>query len=323
MTARRLGVTAVFTVASVVSAAGGAGAVASTPTVAAITGGGGKPVVATTSFDLGAVGYEAARSSRSPAPRPRTRRRRRSPPTASGPSRPSTTAPYATRIVVYRPKKAKDFNGTVVAEWLNVSGGADAGPDWVLTHTELIREGTVWVGVSAQAVGLNATKAADPARYAAVPPHPGDSFSYDMYSQAGQAIRDDAATVLGGLKPKRVLAMGESQSAGRMVTYIDAVHPIAKVYDGFLVHSRGAGAPGLASGATPRGAGAEPDADPRRPRRTGDRVPDRDRRRGQQPRVPSGRHQGLPAVGGRGHLALRLLRARGRARPTPATVRAR
>ena len=50
-------------------------------------------------------------------------------------------------------------------------------------------------------------------------------------------------TILGGLKPKQIIAIGESQSAGRLVTYIDAVHPLVHVYDGFLVHSRGGGAP--------------------------------------------------------------------------------
>jgi hypothetical protein len=46
------------------------------------------------------------------------------------------------------------------------------------------------------------------------------------------------------LKVKRVLAVGESQAASRMVTYVNAVHPVARVFDGFLVHSRyGGGAP--------------------------------------------------------------------------------
>ena len=80
----------------------------------------------------------------------------------------------------------------------------------------------------------------DPTRYSKLS-HPGDSYSYDIFSQAGQAIRDNAKVVLGGLKPKRVLATGESQSAGRLTTYIDAVHPVVEVYDGYLVHSRGAG----------------------------------------------------------------------------------
>ena len=66
---------------------------------------------------------------------------------------PSSEAAYTTRVVVNRPVDRRDFNGTVVVEWLNVSGGADASPDWMHTHVELIRRGYAWVGVSAQAVG--------------------------------------------------------------------------------------------------------------------------------------------------------------------------
>ena len=38
------------------------------------------------------------------------------------------TAEFATRCVVRRPRSADAFSGTVVAEWLNVSSGADAAP---------------------------------------------------------------------------------------------------------------------------------------------------------------------------------------------------
>ena len=153
---------------------------------------------------------------------------------------PGATAPYTTRAVVYRPTDARAFNGTVIVEWMNVSGTTDANPDWTLTHNELVRKGYVWVGVSAQAVGLNATKVVDPVRYAALS-HPGDSFSYDIFSQVGHAIRTNSALMLGGLTPKKVLAVGESQSAARLVTYINAAHPLVNEYDGFLVHSRGGG----------------------------------------------------------------------------------
>ncbi len=61
------------------------------------------------------------------------------------------SAPYKTRIAVYRPIDPSKFNGTVVVEWLNVSGNIDDSPDWTLSHNELIREGFAWVGVSAQA----------------------------------------------------------------------------------------------------------------------------------------------------------------------------
>jgi Alpha/beta hydrolase domain len=152
-------------------------------------------------------------------------------------------AQYRTRVTVYRPIDPRKFNGTVVVEWLNVTGGVDDSPDWTLAHNELVREGFAWVGVSAQATGVNAAKSADPRDYSSLS-HPGDSFSYDIFSQAGKAVRRDAAVMLGGLRPRTLLAVGQSQSAFRLVTYIDAVQPIAHVYDGFLLHSRFAdGAP--------------------------------------------------------------------------------
>jgi Alpha/beta hydrolase domain len=163
---------------------------------------------------------------------------------------PGATAAYKTRILVYRPTKPKKFSGTVVVEWLNVSGGVDAAPDWNQEHVELIREGAAWVGVSAQKVGVDGgpalvgvislpLKQVNPARYGSLV-HPGDSFSYDMYSQAGQAVRDPSGPFQ-GFKVKRVIAAGESQSAFRMVVYVNAVHPIAHVFDGFFIHSRGGG----------------------------------------------------------------------------------
>ena len=61
--------------------------------------------------------------------------------------------------------------------------------------------------------------------------HPGDSYSYDMFSQAGQAIRDRRPAARRAASRRRSPPL--SQSAGRLVTYIDAVHPVAQVYDGF------------------------------------------------------------------------------------------
>jgi len=149
---------------------------------------------------------------------------------------------YKTRLVVFRPIDPADFNGTVIVEWFNVTAGADTNPDWIMAHNEFIREGYAYVGVSAQAVGVNALKnsttPATAARYASLN-HPGDSYSYDIFSRAGLLAKEPAATLLSGLTAERVIATGESQSASRMVTYINAVHPLANVYDGFMVHSRG------------------------------------------------------------------------------------
>jgi hypothetical protein len=169
---------------------------------------------------------------------------------------PNAAAPFRTRIVVYRPERASDFNGTAIVEWLNVSAGFESAPDWGNSHTWMVREGVAWVGVSTQAGGVQGggqtvagvapggLKAADPERYGTLE-HPGDAFSYDIFTQVGRAVAGDSAlSPLGDLQPKRVLAVGESQSAFRLVTYINAVHPDAQVFDGFLVHSRGgSGAP--------------------------------------------------------------------------------
>lgn len=163
---------------------------------------------------------------------------------------PRSTAPYTTRLLVRRPAARARFNGTIVVEWLNVSGGFDAAPDWTATHTMLVRDGFAWIGVSAQYIGVSggppldrhlALKEVNPARYGPLV-HPGDTFSYDIFSQAGLATRRLATVLLGDLRPKRVIAVGQSQSAARLVMYINAIHPLAHVYDGFLVHSRGAGA---------------------------------------------------------------------------------
>ena len=226
-------------------AASGASVVGSSVTPA--TGGGGVPVVpGFTSFDPAVVGYRQSEfflsgtASAYAMTAPANNDGKYSAVVTS-------SAPYKTRAVVMRPVNPRRFNGTVLVEWLNVSGGADNGPDWTQAHTEMIREGFVWVGVSAQKVGVDALRSdqpprGDPVRYASLS-HPGDDYSYDIFSQAGQAIRDDARTMLGGLKPKKIVATGESQSAIRLVSYIDAVNPLAHVYDGFLVHSRAGGPP--------------------------------------------------------------------------------
>lgn len=170
---------------------------------------------------------------------------------------PGDTAPYKTRIVVYRPDNEQDFDGTVFVEWLNVSAGFESAPDWNNAHTGMVRAGAAYVGVSAQSVGVQGgaptvgglpgggLKADDPDRYGTLS-HPGDAYSYDIFTQVGRAVAGEAALKpLDELAVKRVIAIGESQSAFRLVTYINAIHPLARTYDGFLVHSRGASGAGL------------------------------------------------------------------------------
>ncbi|MBL7500275.1 hypothetical protein I6A84_32305 [Frankia sp. CNm7] len=169
---------------------------------------------------------------------------------------PDATAPYRTRIVVRQPAKASAFSGNAVVEWLNVSGGSDADPEWVSLEEEIVRRGDVWVGVSAQLIGVvggpvrvptsvgadiagKGLAAINPARYGALQlEHPGDGFSFDIYTQVARAIRAGAG--MDGLRPQRLIAAGESQSAFALVTYYNGVQPLTRQFDGFFVHSRGA-----------------------------------------------------------------------------------
>jgi hypothetical protein len=154
------------------------------------------------------------------------------------------TAEFTTRIVVCRPTDDAKFNGTVIVEWLNVSGGIDAPAVWFMAHREIARAGYGYVAVSAQHVGVEggdnmvgfdmSLKAQDAERYSRLH-HPGDEFAYDIYSQIGRLVRDGAVD---GLNPKAALAVGESQSAMFLTTYVNEVDPVEAIFDGFLVHSR-------------------------------------------------------------------------------------
>jgi hypothetical protein len=235
-------------VAVLVLVAGRALAQVPSPTIEGPITSPGGAFIASTTFDLASVGYEQAEYFISGTATAYTNTAPLGEDGMWSVTPSGTTAAYKTRILVYRPTSPKKFSGTVVVEWLNVSGGVDAAPDWTQGHVELLRQGAAWVGVSAQIVGVEGgpalvgvvslpLKVVNAARYGSLH-HPGDSFSYDMFSQAGQAVRTPSGP-LGALKVKRVIAIGESQSAFRMVNYINAIHPITHVYDGFLVHSRG------------------------------------------------------------------------------------
>ena len=101
--------------------------------------------------------------------------------------------------------------------------------------------------MSAQLIGIEgvenpplplALKDANPVRYESLV-HPGDSFSYDIFTQVSAAVRDTSPDgIMGGLEANILIAGGESQSASRLLTYINAVQPLYGGYDAFLVDSR-------------------------------------------------------------------------------------
>jgi hypothetical protein len=159
--------------------------------------------------------------------------------------------PFKTRFLVYRPADPKKFNGTVVVCWNNVTAGYE------LFHgesPEILEGGYAWVGASAQRVGVHGFPANpqglaawDPQRYGELS-IPADEGSYDVFAQVGRAVgpnRDRSGIdPLGGLPVKKVIALGASQSAGRLATYVNAIHPLGRVFDGFMLQIYfGAGAP--------------------------------------------------------------------------------
>lgn len=157
----------------------------------------------------------------------------------------NSSAAFSTRLIVRRPSEATKFSGTVIVEWLNVSTGTDVAPEWSLLHRELIRRGHAWVGVSAQRAGIEGGGVVEGAhlkliaadRYEVLN-HPGDAWSYDIFTQVGRLLRSGEGGLLGGAVAQRLLAVGESQSAMMLVTYVNIIDPLVRVFDGFLIHGR-------------------------------------------------------------------------------------
>ncbi len=162
---------------------------------------------------------------------------------------------YRVRAVVYTPKDPQRFSGTVYVEWQNVSGLIEAAPDWIHGHVEVSRQGAAYVLASVQKMGTISLKTDDPwwlpetdetvsdaVRYQSLH-HPGDKYALDLFSQLAQAIRD--GKLLGELKPQYLIAVGESQSAGWLTSYLNGVQALDQVYDGFLIHSSFGFTPGI------------------------------------------------------------------------------
>jgi hypothetical protein len=165
-----------------------------------------------------------------------------------------TSAPYRSRFFVRLPRDPAKFNGTVVVEWLNVTDQDDLETVWPVEADYLMKHGFGYVGVSAQLAGVccgpTTLKGWDPVRYATLV-HPGDTFSYDIFTQAIQALRHPELnrTYFGQAQPvdpmlgmhvKHVVANGASQSAGTLTTYINQHYNNHHLIDLYVI-TRGGG----------------------------------------------------------------------------------
>jgi Alpha/beta hydrolase domain len=124
----------------------------------------------------------------------------------------------------------------VHVNWQNVTAGFELGiADF---ESEQLLDGFAWAGVSAQRFGVHglpgteqfALRGWDPERYGTLD-HPGDDFSFDIYTQAARAI---GPAMLGGAEARKLVASGGSQSAMRLRTYANAIQPMERLFDGFL-----------------------------------------------------------------------------------------
>ncbi|HSW05633.1 alpha/beta hydrolase domain-containing protein [Aquabacterium sp.] len=166
---------------------------------------------------------------------------------------------YKTRIIVRRPANAARFNGTVIVEWFNVTLGQDIDFNWATSRGHLMREGYAYVGVSAQRVGVERLKTWSAARYgdlAVVAPETtpkdplqagdalrwdvSDVLSWDIFSQTVKALREPGAVdALPGMKPRRIIATGESQAGRRLTQYYNAIDPLHRLVDGMVFYDAG------------------------------------------------------------------------------------
>lgn len=163
--------------------------------------------------------------------------------------------PYKTRIMVRKPVNPAHFNGTMVVEWYNVTTGQDIDFVWGGCYDYLMREGYIFVSVSAQLVGIRKLNEMNPDRYDSLsaeadnndplggeidPPMGvsvgGDVLGWDIFAQVASALSthhgpDDP---LQGLEVKHIIAAGESQSASRLTDYYNAIQPLHGLFDGFI-----------------------------------------------------------------------------------------
>jgi len=145
--------------------------------------------------------------------------------------------PYTTRILVRRPEDPSRFSGIVVAEPMHASGNS-----WMFYFTRIymMRRGHISVEIAPQKAGTEATiVASNPQRYAAINiPEAGQAN--EILAQVGALLKSNGpSSPLAGMRVRRMILMGTSQSAGTLRGYL-AAHATWRmpdgtpIFDGFL-----------------------------------------------------------------------------------------
>src|SRR5581483_2325844 len=70
----------------------------------------------------------------------------------------------------------------------------------------------------------------------AAPSQGGPAYGESLFAQLAHALKSPGGRhVLGGLQARRIIAVGESQSAERLSCYLLDARPADPVFDGFLI----------------------------------------------------------------------------------------
>jgi hypothetical protein len=153
---------------------------------------------------------------------------------------------YTTRMLLLRPADPNKFSGNVIVEFLNPSASFDWAFGWQCFNRYIMQNGDAWVGITCRGVTMRALKKFDPVRYEPLSFAKERAQAWDIFTQVGALLKSqDKSSPLHGFNVKYVYGHGYSQSGGMMITYINFLHPLAKlgdgkyIYDGYLPATAG------------------------------------------------------------------------------------
>jgi hypothetical protein len=163
----------------------------------------------------------------------------------------TANAPYTTRILVRRPRAANAFSGAVWVEPLYTPRRWDWPMMWGYLRDGMIARGDAWIGVTMPGANLAGLKRFNPERYAPLSfasPAPDSvcagtqnksdvepGLRWDALSQVAALVKSTASGR--PLSDLRVAAVYLTVQAGDVETYMNAIQPVARVYDGFLARA--------------------------------------------------------------------------------------
>jgi hypothetical protein len=167
-------------------------------------------------------------------------------------------APYTTRILVRRPSDPARFSGNVAVEIMHTPNRQDFSLMWGWAHDHFLEHGDAYVAVTVMPVAALALQVFDSARYAPISfanptpdaPCPGgragvgdpsveEGLRWDMISQVGALLKSNVpGRPLAGFEVEHLYMTTQDAV---LQTYINAIHPHARlqdgspVYDGYVV----------------------------------------------------------------------------------------